>query len=237
MNNLPSRPKPPKLLQQVRERIRTLHYSYRTEQVYVDWIRRFILFHDKRHPREMEEIEVEGFLTHLAVARRVSASTQNQALSALLFLYKKVLDIEIGWVEDVVRAKRPERVPVVLTREETVSLLDRLSGRYHLMASLMYGAGLRVMECMRLRIQDVDFGYRQITVRSGKGGKDRYVPLPESVIDPLQEQIRRGPSTTSFRPAGWFRGGFDAQCSGKEIPKCPIRTGMVVCVSFFEALG
>jgi integron integrase len=183
-------PRAPRLLDQVRHRLRALHYSYRTEQAYTDWIRRYILFHDKRHPRDMGKAEAERFLTYLAVQRNVAASTQNQALSALLFLYKQVLDIEIGWVDNVVRAKSPERVPVVLTAEEVAALLDRLSGRYWLMASLMYGAGLRVAECMRLRIQDLDFGYRQITVHDGKGGKDRVVPLPQSLIVPLSEQIQ-----------------------------------------------
>lgn len=176
------------LLQQIRECVRTLHYSYRTEQAYVYWVRNFVLFSGKRHPREMGKAEVERFLTFLAVERRVSASTQNQALSALLFLYQKVLGINIDWLENVVRAKRPERVPVVLTRDEVAAVLGRLQGRYWLMASLMYGTGLRVMECLRLRIQDLDFGYRQIVVRNGKGGKDRFVPLPDSLAGALQEQ-------------------------------------------------
>jgi len=181
-------PRQPRLLQQLRERVRALHYSYRTEQAYAYWIRNFILFSGKRHPREMGKIEVERFLTYLAVERHVSASTQNQALSALLFLYQKVLAIDIGWVDDVVRAKRPERVPVVLTRDEVASVLGRLTGQHWLMASLMYGTGLRVMECLRLRIQNFDFGYRQIVVRNGKGGKDRFVPLPDSLMTALREQ-------------------------------------------------
>ena len=181
--------KAPRLLQQVRDRICALHYSYRTEQAYIYWIRNFVLFSGKRHPRELGKREVERFLTWLATERRVSASTQNQALSALLFLYKQVLSIDIGWLDDVVRAKTPARVPVVLTREEVVAVLSRLRGRYWLMASLMYGSGLRVMECLRLRIQDVDFGYRQIIVRSGKGGKDRFVPLPDRLGESLRQQI------------------------------------------------
>lgn len=182
---------PPRLLQQVRARIRRLNYSYRTEQAYAYWIRYFILFSGKRHPRDMGKSEVERFLTYLATERRVSASTQNQALSALLFLYKQVLEIEIGWVEDVVRAKRPARVPVVLTRSEVDAVLSRMSGMYRLMAYLMYGTGLRVSECLRLRIQDLDFGYGQIVVRNGKGGKDRFVPLPESLKGPLGQPIVR----------------------------------------------
>jgi integron integrase len=166
-----------------------LHYSYRTEQAYLYWIRLFIRYHNKRHPREMGEHEVEEFLTFLATKRQVSASTQNQALSALLFLYQKVLGMDIGWVDDVVRAKRLERVPVVLSGEEVARLLARLPAPYWLMASLMYGAGLRVMECLRLRAQDIDFGYRQMLVRNGKGGKDRIVPLPDSLRAATEHQI------------------------------------------------
>jgi integron integrase len=170
-------------------RIRAKHYSFRTEQSYKYWIRWFILFHDKRHPRDMGKGEVEAFLSWLATARKVSASTQNQALSALLFLYKEVLGTDIGWVDTVVRAKRRETVPVVLTQPEVDSVLSRLRGQYWLMAALMYGAGLRVTECLSLRIQEIDFGYRQLTIRGGKGGKDRFVPLPDSCSGALQEQI------------------------------------------------
>ena len=179
----------PRLLDQVRQRIRTLHYSYRTEQAYVYWIRFFILFSGKRHPRDMGKPEVERFLTHLAAERNVAASTQTQALSALLFLYRQVLEIELEWLDDVVRAKAPERVPVVLTRQEVQVVIGRLDEPYRLMAGLMYGAGLRVMECLRMRIQDLDFGYRQIRVLRGKGNKDRFVPLPDSLADSLSRQI------------------------------------------------
>ncbi len=189
MNSESAPNRPPRLLQQVRDRVRALHYSYRTEQAYSYWIRYFIRFSGMRHPSEMGKPEVERFLSYLAVERRVSASTQNQALSALLFLYQKVLELDIGWVDDVVRAKRRERVPVVLTRDEVAAVLGRLQGPYWLMASMMYGTGLRVMECLRLRIQDLDFGYRQIVVRNGKGGKDRFVPLPDSLTEPLRGQI------------------------------------------------
>lgn len=185
-----TRQRPPRLLQQVRDRIRRLHYSYRTEQTYVYWIRFFILFSGKRHPREMGKPEVERFLTHLATERNVAASTQNQALSAILFLYKQVLEVEIDWIEDVVPARQPARVPVVLSREEVASVLTRMNGRYWLMASLMYGTGLRVAECLRLRVQDLDFGYRQVVVRSGKGGKDRFVPLPDSLEVSVRQQIQ-----------------------------------------------
>ncbi len=161
-----------RLLDQVRDTLRTLHYSYRTEEAYVDWIRRFILFHDKRHPAEMGAPEIQAFLTHLATERHVSASTQNQALSALPFLYQRVLHKEI---EPIIlsRAKRPKRLPTVLTREQVLRSLDQMSGVHKLMAQLLYGSGLRLMECHRLRIKDVDFDYRTITVRDGKKQGDR----------------------------------------------------------------
>jgi integron integrase len=179
-----------KLLDQLREVLRLKHYSYRTEQAYVDWVRRFILFHDKRHPAEMGAPEIQAFLAHLAVEGNVSASTQNQALSALLFLYREVLHKEIDPVL-LPSAKRPQRLPTVLTRDEVRRLLNYLDGVYKLMAQLLYGSGLRLMECVRLRIQDVDFEYRTITVRDGKGEKDRIVPLPETVIPELRRQIER----------------------------------------------
>lgn len=181
----------PRLLDQVRDRLRTKHYSIRTEKSYVDWIRRFILFHNKRHPQEMGAAEVEQFLTHLAVVGKVAASTQNQALSAILFLYREVLNSQLEWLENMVRARKPERVPVVLTRDECRSILLRLDGQYRLMANLLYGAGLRLMECVRLRVKDVDFGYRQIVVCDGKGHKDRVTMLPDSLENPLREQIER----------------------------------------------
>ena len=181
----------PRLLDQVRDRIRRLHYSYRTEKTYVHWIRRFILFHGKRHPRDMSAAEVESYLTHLAVTRKVSASTQNQALSAILFLYRQVLETELPWMDNVVRAKRPNRVPVVLSRGEVSAVLGRLREPFWLMASLLYGSGLRVTECLRLRIKDLDFDYRQITVRDGKGAKDRVTMLPNALIDPLRGRTKQ----------------------------------------------
>ena len=168
---------------------RQRHYSYRTEVAYLHWIRRFILFHGKRHPREMGEEEITAFLTHLAVDRAVSAATQNQALSAVLFLYKQVLEREIGLIQGVTRAKRNLRLPVVMTREEVQSVLQRLEGRDWLMASLMYGSGLRVMECIRLRVKDIDFGFAQILVRDGKGRKDRVTPLPHALVPALKERL------------------------------------------------
>lgn len=179
----------PRLLDQVRDALRRRHYSYRTEKTYLHWVRRFIYFHNKRHPRDMAEPEVARFLTYLAVERQVSASTQNQAFNAILFLYKQVLEREIRLIQGVVRAKRPERLPVVLTREEVNAVLTRLSGRDRLMACLMYGAGLRVTECLRLRVKDIDFGMNQIVVRDGKGQKDRVTPLPVAVVPALRQQI------------------------------------------------
>lgn len=183
--------KPPRLLDQVREKLRVKHYSIRTEQAYVDWIRRFILFHGKRHPATLSAPEVERFLSHLAVERRVAASTQNQALSALLFLYKEVLGRDLPWLDNVKRAKRPARLPVVLTIAEVSHLLAHLEGRPWLMASLLYGAGLRLMECVRLRVKDVDFVYRQIIVRDGKGHKDRVTMLPQAARTPLKIHLEK----------------------------------------------
>lgn len=180
---------PPRLLDQLRERLRTLHYSIRTEQVYVDWCRRFILHHDKRHPRDMGVTEVESFLTHLAVNRRVSASTQNQARSALLFLYRDVMGIELPWLSEVVSAKTARRLPVVLTEREVRALLMELNGVNGLIASLLYGTGMRLLEGLRLRIKDVECERREIVIRSGKGNKDRVTVLPESLIPPLKQQI------------------------------------------------
>ena len=182
---------PPKLLDQVRDRIRVKHYSLRTETQYVQWVKRFILFHGKRHPSEMSAPEVEAFLTHLAVAEQVSASTQNQALSAILFLYKEVLIIELPWLNDVVRAKQPQRLPVVLTRSEVREVLLRMTGIYGLMANILYGTGMRLMECVRLRVKDVDFERNEIVIRDGKGGKDRVTMLPTAAVAALQDQLAR----------------------------------------------
>ncbi len=182
---------PPRLLDQVREAIRLRHYSIRTEQAYTDWIKRFILFHGKRHPREMGAAEVERFLTHLAVEGRVAASTQNQALSALLFLYRTVLKVDLPWLGEMTRAKRPGRLPVVLTVEEVRRVLARIDGQQGLMADLLYGAGLRLLECVRLRVKDLDFEMRQITVRDGKGEKDRMTMLPQSVPEPLRAHLEK----------------------------------------------
>ncbi len=181
----------PRLLDQVRHRCRVKHYSIRTERSYVDWIRRFILFHAKQHPSELSAPEVEAFLTHLAVNRNVAASTQNQALAAILFLYKEVLELELPWLDGVTRAKKPSRLPVVLTSDEVRILLSQLDGMHHLIASVQYGSGLRLMEAVRLRVKDIDFSRLEITVRNGKGGKDRRTMLPETLVNPLQAQLER----------------------------------------------
>jgi integron integrase len=185
--SLTSSPPKIKLLDQVREAIRMRHYSYMTEKAYVGWIKRFIFFHNKRHPAEMGDAEIGRFLSSLATDSHVSASTQNQALNALLFLYRGVLGKDIGYIGGVVRAKSPHHLPVVLTRQEVKAVLSCLSGTEWIMAMLLYGAGLRLMECMRLRVKDIDFGINQITVRSGKGNKDRRTMLPASVKEPLRK--------------------------------------------------
>lgn len=182
---------PPRLLDQVRREIRRRHYSPRTEQCYVSWIRRYVLYHGKTHPSQLGPRDVARFLSHLAVEKRVAASTQNQALSALLFLYREVLHTDLDWVEDIVPAKRPQRLPVVLTREEVHAVLDRLTGVSLLMASIMYGSGLRVSECCQMRVKDIDFERFEIAVRSGKGNKDRMTILPRAVLDSLKAHLQR----------------------------------------------
>lgn len=180
-----------KLLDQVRDILRKRHYSIRTEQAYVDWIKRYIFFHGKRHPKEMGAKEISMFLSYLATEKRVAASTQNQALNAIVFLYKQVLQQEIGDLGPTERAKKPERLPTVMSREETGRLLAAMTGIHQLMAKLLYGCGLRLMECVRLRIKDLDFDQNQIVVRDGKGAKDRTTMLPEQLKPLLAEQIKR----------------------------------------------
>ena len=179
----------PKLLDRVRAEVRMRHYSRRTEEAYVHWIRRYIVFHDKRHPRELGANDVTAFLTWLAVERHVSASTQNQAFSAVLFLYERVLRLDLGVVEHAAHAKRPLRVPVVLSVDEVRRVLGELDGIVWLVASLLYGAGLRLQECLELRVKDLDFDRREIVVRRGKGQKDRRVMLPEAVRDRLRAHL------------------------------------------------
>ena len=186
---LPSTGKP-KLLEQVRQAIRTRHYSYMTEKAYVGWIKRFIFFHNKRHPAEMGEAEIGRFLSSLATESHVSASTQNQALNALLFVYQEVLHLKIGFIDGVIRAQRPKRLPVVLTKDEVRRILGGLNGTPWIMTMFLYGAGLRLMECCRLRVKDIDFSQNQIVVRAGKGNKDRHTMLPAAVKDVLYQHLR-----------------------------------------------
>jgi integron integrase len=184
-------PEGPGLLAVTRARIRVRHLSYRTENTYLNWIRRFIVFHEWRHPRDLGAAEIEAFLTHLAVERRVSASTQNQALQAILFLYRHVLEVELPWLNNVVRAKRPARLPVVLTREEVARILAHLQGTYLLIAQLLYGSGLRLNECLNLRVKDVEFTRRALIVRHGKGGKDRVTVLADECLETLRAHLAR----------------------------------------------
>lgn len=181
----------PRLMEQMRNELRARHYSHRTEETYCAWVKRFIFFHGLRHPGEMGEKEINRFLSKLAVEGGIGPSTQNQALSALLFLYRNVLKREVDELGDVVRARRAKRLPVVMTREEVRIVMGRLDGQAWLAASLMYGAGLRLNECLGLRVQDVDFGGNQIVVRSGKGGKDRITMLPQAAKQPLISHLRR----------------------------------------------
>ena len=181
----------PKLIDCLREALRSRHYSNRTEQTYCHWVKRFIFFHKVRHPAEMGAPEINTFLTHLAVKEKVSASTQNQALAALLFLYRHVIGREIGDLGTVIRARKPTHLPVVMTRDEVKAVLSNLSEDKWLMASLMYDAGMRLMECLRLRVKDIDFARYEITIHDGKGSKDRITMLPESLKLPLQEHLKK----------------------------------------------
>ena len=191
VNMLPDRRtrKPPKLLDQVRSRMRRLGMAIRSEEAYTGWVRRFVTANGMRHPKDLGRREIEAFLTGLAVKGKVAASTQNQALSAILFLYREVLGIEVPWMDDIRRAKRPQRLPVVLDHGETAALLGEMDGVHYLMASLLYGSGLRLMECIRLRVKDVDFARQEITVRQGKGAKDRRTMLPTSIVEALHVQL------------------------------------------------
>jgi len=196
----------PKLLDQLREALRARHYSRRTEQTYCQWVKRYIYFHNIRHPAEMAEPEINAFLTHLAVKAKVSASTQNQALSALLFLYRHVIGREVGDLGEVIRARKPKRLPVVMTSGEVKDVLSYLTGDKWLAASLMYGAGLRLMECLRLRVQGIDFSRNEITVRDGKGSNDRITMLPESLKSPLNYHLRKVKAIhKNDLDAGWGR--------------------------------
>ena len=213
-------PRPPRLLDGVRAALRARHYSPRTEDAYVGWIRRFILFNDKRHPKEMGEAEVTAFLTHLAVEGRVSASTQGQALAALLFLYVEVLGRPVAELEGVVRARRPLRLPVVLTRDEVRDVLAHLEGAPRLVAELLYGTGMRLLECLSIRVQDVDFGLNQILVRDGKGRKDRRTMLPSAVREPLSHHLE-GVRATFEEDAKAGSGVTLPEALGRKYPNAP----------------
>jgi len=201
---------PPRLLDAVRETIRLKHYSLRTEESYLHWIRRYIHFHGRRHPREMGAPEITAFLNDLVKRRDVAAATQNQALSALLFLYREVLDVRLAWLDGLERAKRPARVPTVLSPAEVASLLSHLQGAKWLMTSLLYGAGLRLRECLTLRVKDVDFDYRQLVIRQAKGAKDRRTLLPRRLVEPLTAQL--------LRAAAWHREDLANGYGDVELP-------------------
>jgi len=181
----------PKLLDIVRTELRTRHYSIRTEKAYLGWIKRFILFHNKQHPSNLGTSEIRSFINYLAIKKKVSASTQNQALQSILFLYKQILKTEVGWIEEIKRVERIRHIPVVFSRKEAKIILSNMKGVTRLIASLLYGSGLRLNECLRLRIKDIDFDYKQIIIRDGKGEKDRRTTLPLSLVRALQKQIKK----------------------------------------------
>ncbi len=218
-------PAKPKLLDQLRTAIRVRHYSIRTEEVYVQWVKRYIYFHGKRHPADLSEKHVNQFLSHLAVQGRVAAATQNQALCALVFLYRHVLQKELGNFGEIVRARRPIRLPEVMTREEVKQLMRRLDGGYLLAAGLMYGAGLRLMETVRLRIKDIDFGYNRITVRDGKGGKDRITMLPQSVKSTLEEHLVQVKSLFEADRRNKLEGVYLPAALARKYPRAGISWG------------
>ena len=215
----------PRLLEEVRARIRAKHYSRRTEESYTQWIKRYILYHGKRHPKDMGAGEVEAFLSSLATERNVSASTQNQALAALLFLYRDVLGIELPWLTNLTRAKPRERLPVVLSVAEVNRLLARLDGTHALMARLLYGTGMRLMECVNLRVKDIDFDQREIVVRDGKGGKDRVTVLPQALAAPLREHLKRVRMLFETDRAANLPGVYLPDALVKKYPKAGMEWG------------
>ncbi len=229
-------PAKPRLFAQVRDTIRRLHYSDRTEEAYVHWIRRYILFHDRKHPREMGAEEATAFLSYLARDRDVAAATQNQALAALLFLYKEVLALPLPWLDEIERAKRPARLPTVLSVAEVQRLLAQMQGTKRLMASLLYGAGLRLRECLKLRVKDVDFDYRQILVRDGKGAKDRVTMLPGQVIEPLRRHLEHVRTLHERELRKRQRRCRAAGRAGEEVSESAVRMGLEVRVSFPQAV-
>lgn len=210
-----------KLLDQIRERVRYLHYSIRTEEAYVYWARRYIKFHALRHPRDMGAVEVEQFLTHLATRQNVSPSTHKQALAGILFLYRQVLDIDLPWMQQIGRPKTRERIPVVLSRIEVAKLLASIDKEYLLIAQALYGMGLRLMECLRLRVKDIDFDRKVVVVREGKGGKDRVVMLPGGLIEPFKAQLAASRALwaedrASDRPGVWLPDAL-----ARKFPRAP----------------
>jgi integron integrase len=216
---------PPTLLQRLREAVRARHYSIRTEEAYAFWVRRYILFHRKRHPSDMGEAEVREFLTHLATHHEVAASTQNQALNALIFLYRYVLERPLGDLGEVVRAKRPQRLPVVLTVDEVGRVLQGLPGVYWLIGCLQYGSGLRLLESVRLRVKDLDFGHRAIVIRDGKGAKDRIVTLPDELIVPLRRHLLARRTTFERDRAAGYSGVFLPHALARKYPNAPFEWG------------
>jgi len=223
INDAPAKAR--RLLDQVRDAIRRRHYSPRTEETYVHWIKRFIYFHNKRHPRDMGETEATAFLNYLARDREVAASTQNQALSAILFLYKETLGTPLAWLEGLERAKRPVRMPSVLSRQEAQRLLANLHGTRWIMASLLYGAGLRLRECLKLRVKDVDFDYRQILVRDAKGAKDRVTMLPGSAIEPLKVHLERARALHERDVAAGYGDVELPDALARKYPRAPYEWG------------
>lgn len=218
----------PPLLSKLKDALRSRHYSLRTEQSYCHWVTRFVSFYHPRQPDELAAAEVNDFLNHLALKQRVSASTQTQALSAILFLYRYLLRREIGTLDHLIRARKPHRLPVVMTRDELRSVIQELHGVYRLTASLMYGSGLRLMECLRLRVQDLDLQTHQVLVRDGKGAKDRITMLPQSVVRPLSAHLKRG-RTLHQRDVreGWGRVVL-AHALARKYPHAPCRVGLAV---------
>ncbi|MDP3608324.1 MAG: integron integrase [Methylophilus sp.] len=208
----------PKLLDQVRDKIRLKHYSIRTEQAYTDWIKRYIFHFNKRHPKDLGANEVEQFLTYLAVEGKVAASTQNQAKSALLFLYKEVLGEALPWLDDIEQAKVPKRLPVVLSKEEVQAILRQLNGTHHLIVSLLYGTGMRILEALRLRVKDIDFARKEILIRDGKGYKDRVTMLPVSLVLPLKQHLEKVKALHEEDLAKGFGSVYMPQALGKKYP-------------------
>ncbi len=235
------KPPPPvlhatRLLDQVRERIRYKHYSLRTEQAYVQWVRMFVKWHGLRHPRDMGQLEIEGFLAMLANERRVAAATHNQALSALLFLYREVLGMDLPWLDGVQRPRTPKRIPSVLTVDEVAVLLSALPTDMALLARLLYGTGMRLMEGLRLRVKDLDFDRGVVVVRQAKGDKDRVVMLPRSLAAELSQQVLAARAVEA-RPAGAARWRGRSACTGDQIPRRGTTLGMVLGVPRFLPVG